>query len=160
MAQMAAATFLILACTSAALPWIGLSVDPVVFTPAMALLLCYLNLLFSIGSGQAAFHVAGELLAGSCLGAGIGVGINYAALSANGGSREDSVTKVGLMVFVWGERSLSNLGKRVLRGVRDRWRTWVGWGMMTPERRLPHLPAEAIAIFCTRSLFMKKGLQC
>ena len=98
MAQMAAATFLILACTSAALPWIGLSIDPVVFTPAMALLLCYLNLLFSIGSGQTAFHVAGELLAGSCLGAGIGVGINYAALSANGGSREDSVTKVGLQV--------------------------------------------------------------
>lgn len=95
---MATATFLIMATTSPEQPWLALSVDPVVFTPAMALLLCYLNLLFSIGSGQAALQVASELLVGSCMGAGVGMGIMYAAYGINGASRDDTVTKVGRIV--------------------------------------------------------------
>lgn len=85
-----ACTVLVMAVTSPSQVWAGLSLDPVVANPALVLLLCYLNILFSVGAGLAALQVAAESVAGNCLGAGLGVGIAYAAFAINGASRANT----------------------------------------------------------------------
>jgi hypothetical protein len=80
--------------TSPGLVWNSVSLDPVVAMPGMALLLCYLNLLLSVGQGLAAVQVALENLAGCCLGAGIAIGMTYAIWAINGESRSNTFTRV------------------------------------------------------------------
>ncbi|KAL6770813.1 hypothetical protein ACKKBF_B32780 [Auxenochlorella protothecoides x Auxenochlorella symbiontica] len=100
--QVFTATFLILAATSAHPVWTAVSLDDVVAIPAMALLLCYLCLLFSVGTGLAALQVSCELLAGATAGAGIGIGLTYAVLAINGGSRDNTPTKFVATFFLSG----------------------------------------------------------
>lgn len=92
--QVAAGTLIILATCSPYRVWTGLSLDPVVATPAMCLLLYYVGRLLSVGAGLSNLQVQWDILSATFLGVGVGLGISYIAFAANGAERTNTTTRV------------------------------------------------------------------
>ena len=85
----------ILATFSTPHVWDALSLDPVLGNPCLILMLFSLIILVNLGTGLAPLQLAGETIAGSILGGGLGLACIYLSLAANGGSSANSVSKVG-----------------------------------------------------------------
>ncbi|KAL6769892.1 hypothetical protein ACKKBG_A32770 [Auxenochlorella protothecoides x Auxenochlorella symbiontica] len=73
--------------------WSALSLDPVVATPAIALLLFYWSSAVSLGMGKSPLQITAEVMLSSSSGALVAAGLSYLAVSINGGSQLESVTR-------------------------------------------------------------------
>lgn len=96
--QVAAGTLIILAACTPYTVWTALSLDPVVATPAVCLLLYYVHRLLSIGSGLSTLQVVFDITASTLLGVGQAMGIGYAAKAINGGQDTNTTTRVGCLM--------------------------------------------------------------
>jgi hypothetical protein len=94
--QLGVGTMFLLAIFSTPHVWNSLSLDPVLANPSLILMLFALIILINLASGLAPLQLASETCAGSLLGGGLGLACIYLSLLANGGSSDNTVTKVGL----------------------------------------------------------------
>ncbi|KAL6769893.1 hypothetical protein ACKKBG_A32775 [Auxenochlorella protothecoides x Auxenochlorella symbiontica] len=100
--QLGTGTLLIMATVSPAKVWNALSLDPVVATPALSLLLYYVGGLIAMGAGLSVLSVCTDILLSSTLGIGAGMGIAYAALAINGGSTNNTTTRAAVVLCLSG----------------------------------------------------------
>ncbi|KFM23698.1 hypothetical protein F751_0912 [Auxenochlorella protothecoides] len=100
--QLGTGTLLIMATVSPAKVWNALSLDPVVATPALSLLLYYVGGLIAMGAGLSVLSVCTDILLSSTLGIGAGMGIAYAALAINGGSTDNTTTRAAVVLCLSG----------------------------------------------------------
>ncbi|KAK2080116.1 hypothetical protein QBZ16_002512 [Prototheca wickerhamii] len=96
--QVAAGTLIILAACTPYTAWTSLSLDPVVATPAVCLLLYCVHRLLSIGSGLSTLQVVFDITASTLLGVGQAMGIGYAAKAINGGQDTNTTTRASVTI--------------------------------------------------------------
>lgn len=81
--------------------WTSLSLDAVVATPGLALLLYYISALLAVGAAISFVSVVGNALGASIVGSGVSLAICYSAYGVNGGNMENTFTRVS--AGAWGE---------------------------------------------------------